>query len=167
VRHPAGFAGSLKRLGWRHDFTGFAAGPLPAGVERFRPEIERQAKSPGGVIEQAALLWRILYTAADGYRERHPDWIFVRHEDASRKPVATFEQLYSRLGLEWTERARAGVERSSSAKNPPEARSRHGTRVASAANVDRWRARLTPPELELLRERTRDVWPRFYADDDW
>lgn len=167
VRHPAGFAGSLKRLRWTHDFAGFANGPLPPDLERFRPEIEGQARRPGGVIEQAALLWRILYAAADGFRARHEDWLFVRHEDASRRPLQTFERLYTQLGLEWTPRAREGVRRSSSPDNPPEARSGHSTRVASAENVERWRARLTPSELDLLREQTRDVWPRFYSDDDW
>jgi hypothetical protein len=168
VRHPAGFAGSVKRLRWTHDFGGFLAdGALPAELARFEPEIRDFAERPRGPVEQAALLWRILYAAVDAYRSRHPAWLVVRHEDLSREPLAGFERLYGALGLEWTPQARAEVERSSSVANPPEARSKHDVRVASAENVDRWRARLTPPELELVRERTRDVWPRFYADDEW
>jgi hypothetical protein len=167
VRHPAGFVGSVKRLRWRHDFGGFLEDGLPPELERFEPEIREQTQRPSGVVEQAALLWRILYAAVDAYRGRHPEWAVVRHEDLSREPIAGFEALYGRLGLEWTPRAREQVERASSPRNPPEARSKHDVRVASAENVDRWRARLTPPELELVRERTRDVWPLFYSPEDW
>ena len=39
----------------------------------------------------------MLYNAVDGIRDRHPDWAFVRHEDASAEPVATFERLYAQL----------------------------------------------------------------------
>jgi hypothetical protein len=167
VRHPAGFVGSVKRLRWTHDFAGLLEDGLPPGLERFEPEIREQAQRPGGLVEQAALLWRILYAAVDGYRRRHPGWVVVRHEDLSRDPLGGFEALYARVGLEWTERAREEVERSSSPSNPPEARSKHDVRIASAENLGRWRARLTPPELELVRERTRDVWPLFYAPEDW
>jgi hypothetical protein len=167
VRHPAGFLGSVKRLRWTHDFGGFLEDGLPPELERFEPEIRDQAQRPGDVVEQAALLWRILYAAVDGYRRRHPDWVVVRHEDLSRDPLGGFESLYARVGLAWTRRAREEVERSSSPSNPPEARSKHDVRVASAENVGRWRVRLTPPELELVRERTRDVWPLFYSPEDW
>ena len=37
----------------------------------------------------------------------------------------------------------------------------------SAASLGRWRDDLTAEEVETLRERTRDVWPRFYSDEDW
>ena len=84
IRHPAGFAGSLKRLGWKHSFATFLVdGRAPEVVRPFEDEIRAQAERPGGMLEQAALLWRILYGAVDGYRERHPDWVFLRHEDAS------------------------------------------------------------------------------------
>jgi hypothetical protein len=84
IRHPAAFAASLKRLGWRHSFaTFFDDGRLPEVLQPYEAEIREQAERPGEILEQAALLWRVLYGAVDGYRQRHPDWIFLRHEDAS------------------------------------------------------------------------------------
>ena len=67
----------------------------------------------------------MLYNAVDGYRERHPDWVYLRHEDASADPSRTFEQLYARLGLELTEEARRSIERASASENPAELRSPH------------------------------------------
>ncbi|HTS73382.1 MAG TPA: sulfotransferase [Gaiellaceae bacterium] len=168
VRHPAGFAGSLKRLGWKHSFATFLVdGCVPEILRPYEDEIRAQAESPGGALEQAALLWRILYGAVVGYRERHPDWVFLRHEDAGSDPVGTYERLYARLGLELTPAARERIERASRSENPVEADSPHAVDLDSAGAVSRWRTILEPDEVDFLRERTQDVWPRFYSDEDW
>lgn len=168
IRHPAAFAASLKRLGWKHSFATFIHdGQVPELLRPYEAEIRAQAEHPGEILEQAALLWRVLYNAVDGYRERHPDWVFLRHEDASLDPVGTFERLYERLGLELTPAARAEIARASASGNPAELTTPHAVELDSAASLGRWRDDLTPDEVETLRERTRDVWPRFYSDEDW
>ena len=169
IRHPAAFAASLKRLGWNHSFATFfdEDGTLPDVVHPYEAEIREQAHRPGDGLAQAALLWRLLYHAVDGYRERHPDWVFLRHEDASLDPTGTVERLYDGLALELTPAARAEMEQSSAAHNPPELPTPHAVALDSAASLGRWRDQLTPAETETLRERTRDVWPRFYAESDW
>ena len=168
IRHPAAFAASLKRLGWKHSFATFIQdGRVPEVVRPYETEIREQAERPGEILTQAALLWRLLYNAVDGYRERHSDWAFVRHEDASAEPVATFERLYSMLGLELTPAAREAIARASAPDNPAELSTPHAVELDSAASLGRWREDLTAEEVETLRERTRDVWPRFYSDEDW
>ena len=168
IRHPAAFAASLKRLGWKHSFATFIQdGRVPEVVRPYEAEIREQAEQPGEILAQAALLWRLLYNAVDGYRERHPDWEFVRHEGASAEPVATFERLYSTLGLELTPAAREAIARASAPDNPAELSTPHAVELDSAASLGRWREDLTAEEVETLRERTRDVWPRFYSDEDW
>ncbi len=137
IRHPAAFAASVLRLGWSQS------------------------------LDEAALLWRDLYSTVDGYRDRHADWDFVRHEDASRAPLPTFERLYERLGLELTARVREEIERHSAPGNPAQTRSRHAIRVDSAANAESWRTFFDADETARLREATREVWPRFYSDEDW
>jgi hypothetical protein len=168
VRHPAAFAASIKRLGWKHSFaTFYDDGRLPETLRPFEAEIREQAERPGDPVAQAALLWRLLYNAVDGYRERHPDWSFVRHEDASLDPLGTFERLYERLGLTLTDAARDEIARSTASDNPAELPTPHSVQLDSAASLGRWREDLTTEEVETLRERTRDVWPRFYSDEDW
>jgi hypothetical protein len=168
IRHPAAFAASLKRLGWKHSFDTFIQeGRVPEVLRPYEAEIREQAERPGEILAQAALLWRVLYNAVDGYRERHPDWSFIRHEDASAEPVATFERLYERLGLDLTQDARDAIARASASDNPAELPTPHAVELDSAASLGRWRGDLTAEEIETLRERTRDVWPRFYSDEDW
>ena len=119
IRHPAAFAASLKRLGWKHSFATFIQdGGVPEVVRPYEAEIREQAERPGETMAQAALLWRLLYNAVYGYRDRHPDWAFVRHEDASAEPVATFERLYAQLGLDFTPAAREAIARASCAGKP-------------------------------------------------
>jgi sulfotransferase family protein len=168
IRHPAAFAASLKRLGWEHSFaTFFDDGRLPEIVRPYENEIREQAREPGDVLTQAALLWRVLYNAVSEYRERHPEWEFLRHEDASLRPLETFERLYGHLGLRLTDRARSAIERSSASENPAELSRPHAVELDSAASLGRWREQLTPEEIQTLRERTSDVWTRFYSDEDW
>ena len=168
IRHPAAFAASLKRLGWKHSFATFIQdGRVPEVLRPYEAEIREQAERPGEILAQAALLWRVLYNAVDGYRERHPDWAFVRHEDASAEPVATFERLYAQLDLDFTADAREAIARASAPDNPAELATPHAVELDSAASLGRWRDDLTAEEVETLRERTRDVWPRFYSDEDW
>jgi hypothetical protein len=168
VRHPAGFAASLKRLGWQHSFATFIdRGRVPELLRPYEDEIRAHAEDPADVLAEAALLWRILYGTAAGYRERHPDWVFLRHEDAAAEPGGTFERLYGQLGLELTPAARERIERASGSENPVERPSPHAVDLDSAGAVSRWRTLLSPDEVDLLRERTRDVWPLFYSDEDW
>jgi len=168
IRHPAAFAASLKRLGWKHSFANFIQeGRVPEVVRPYEAEIRQQAERPGEILAQAALLWRLLYNAVDSYRERQPDWAFVRHEDASAEPVATFERLYAQLGLDLTPAAKEAIARASAPDNPAELATPYAVELDSAASIGRWREDLTAEEVETLRERTRDVWPRFYSDDDW
>jgi hypothetical protein len=164
IRHPAAFVSSVRRLGWAHSFDTFLDERLLRGpIGRFEAEI----RGPGDPLERAALLWRILYTAVDDYRSRHDDWVFLRHEDASREPLATFESLFARLGLDLTPQARAAILAASSGANPEAPESTHAIRVDSAANAKRWRRELDPGDVERIRELTQDVWPRFYDDEDW
>jgi hypothetical protein len=169
VRHPAGFTGSIKRLSWRHGFSSFLDddGRLPEILGPYEDEIRAQADDPADALAEAATLWRILYGVAAGYREQHPDWIFLRHEDAGADPLGTYERLYAQLGLELTPAARERIERASGRENPVEGRSPHAVELDSAGAVSRWRTLLDADEVEFLRERTRDVWPRFYSDEDW
>ena len=170
IRHPGAFVASLKRLGWTHRFDTFIDenGTVPEIVRPYEREIRAEAaRASVDVVAQASLFWRILYNAVDGYRARHDDWIFPRHEDLSRDAEGEFERLYARLGLEWTSAVRREIAGASSTENPDVPDSTHAIRVDSSANVDRWRSVLTRQEADEVRESTADVWPRFYSDDDW
>jgi hypothetical protein len=169
VRHPAAFASSLVRLDWRHDFRGFLEQPLLMRdhLAPFADDIRNLVEREHDVLDEAILLWRLVYSTGATFRERNPDWIFVRHEDLSLDPAAGFASLYSRLELELTEDARHQIDEHSDDANPDELDTWHGVRLASRASLESWRRRLTPEEIERVRAGTADVWPAYYGADDW
>ncbi len=171
VRHPAAFAGSLKRLDWRFDFGEFLAQPdlMTAHLEPYADEIAAAAASPPEIIDQAILLWRCLNSVVAAEARRHPDWLLVRYEDVAADPARRTRELYDHLRLRWDASTANAVERLSSAENPVEAdttKTRDVQRDSGAA-MWTWRARLEPDEVARVRMGTADVAAQFYGNDDW
>ena len=163
IRHPAAFAGSLKERGWTHPFAHFLLQPLLMRdhLEPFAGDILRFAREERDVVDQAALLWKVIYATISRYRERHPDWIYLRHEDLSKDPVEGFRVLFEKVGLEFSAATERAIVTHSFARTDA------GLRRDSRANIDTWKQRLTGPEIERVRAAVADVSGEFYADREW
>lgn len=169
VRHPAGFASSLMRLGWAFDFQDLLAQPL---LMRDHLEGERAAMEkmdPGDILGQAALLWKLIYRRVHEMQQAHPEFLVVRHEDLSLDPVASYRDLYAALGLHFTAGAEKTVRTSSSSENPKElARTKHhAVKMDSRASMSSWKKRLTPEEIGRIRAVTGEAAQLFYGPEDW
>jgi sulfotransferase family protein len=171
IRHPAAYASSMRRLGWTHDFSGFLRQPglVDDLVPTLRADIEAMARSPGDILDQAALLWNVIHTAVDAYRRDHPGWAFVRHEDLSAAPAAGFRELFGRVDAEFTDDVERHVAETTGPGNPAEAGQGviHERRRDSSAAARTWLDRLTPEEVARVRERTEAVASAFYGEEDW
>lgn len=169
VRQPAAFVASLKRLGWRHDFSSLAEQHrlLADHLAPYESDIRRYARAPGDVVDESILLWRMIYHTVDSYRSAHPEWQFVRHEDLSRDPLEGFARLYGVLDLELTTRARAAITAHSATTNPEHLTRAHAVRLDSRASLDGWRRILTPDEVRRVRTGVSDVAPAFYPETEW
>jgi hypothetical protein len=121
------------------------------------------------VIGQAALLWKLIYRSVHAAREAHPEFIIVRHEDLSLDPVDGYRNLYSLLGLEFTPRVEKAILNASSSENPVELSRKkvHGYKLDSRANVNNWKKRMTPDEINRVREIAAEVAPLYYSDLEW
>jgi Sulfotransferase domain len=168
VRHPLAFVSSLKRLNWSFDFGDLLGQPqlMNRLLSPFRGEMERMQRQPEDVISQASLLWRLIYHTVARYRMTQPRLIVVRHEDLSSHPVEGFRQLYADLGLAFGASAERTVVRSSMEENPTEVslRDPHAVRLNSRANLENWKHRLSPEEIERVLEATHDIASCFYED---
>ena len=117
VRHPAAFAASLKRLDWTFDFDHLTcpavADARPARAVRW--EIERPPRvRPGDIIDQAALLWTVIYGSVGGASGSR-----CARRISDRNPVTEIERLYQRLGLTWSAEVAAKVRRPRARTIPP------------------------------------------------
>jgi hypothetical protein len=171
IRHPAAFAYSVRRMNWKHDFSHFLQQPLLMRdyLHPFEAEIRAFAQTEQDILDQAALLWKLIYSVVLTYQQAHPEWIFLRHEDVASDPVVYFESLFQNLGLDFSPRIRQVIEDYSNATNPANPRrgtARFGKRHSKAL-IQNWKQKLTPEEIARLRHKVGDVADAFYQDSEW
>ena len=82
-------------------------------------------------------------------------------------PQAGFRRIYEHLGLAFDERVRATIDDHSRGGSPVTAPDATSRRRDSRAAAEAWRLRLTPHEVERIREGVEQVAKEFYGDDDW
>jgi hypothetical protein len=171
IRHPAAFAGSLKRLDWHFPFENFLRQPrlMEDHLRPFHDAVEQCARRPPNIVDQAVLLWRILHTVILRYRSEHPKWQFVRHEDISARPLEEFGKLFKALGLGWSAHIARTIVQHTGSENPTEAAEGavHQLKRNSRDNIWNWTQRLDRDEISRIRKGTEDVASRFYSDSDW
>ena len=171
IRHPAAFAASLSRLGWRFDFTNFLSQPslMSTDLAPFADEIAAAARRPPDPITQAALLWKSIYATVDRYRRERPRWIFLRHEDLSADPLNGFHAICRRTGIASSGAIADMVRRSTSPENPVDAPRgvTHAVMRDSGRIARSWRRRMDSRETAVLRASVEDVASRFYTDEEW
>ncbi len=168
IRHPAGFVSSLKRLGWRFDFQPFLQ--QKELMEDYLGPFEEEMRSPNkDIIYESALLWKYFYYVVDKYRQKHPDWIFIRHEDLCRNSVKEFENLYRRLGLPFSYKIRKKIKKYSSIQNPIEPPNNEVTYLKrnSQSLIKQWKKRLTKEEIKRIRDITGELSHKYYSEDEW
>ena len=169
VRHPAGFASSLKRLNWTFDFRDLLEQPLLMekwlGVDRA----EMQLIQPNDVVGQAALLWRMIYRIVARMMKLHSSFIVVRHEDLSLDPISCYRDLYATLDLDFTPKVERMILNASSSENPTELSEQkvHDVKLDSRANLDNWKKRLSKNEITRIRKMTGKTTQLFYSDEEW
>lgn len=171
VRHPAAFAGSLKRLGWTFDFRNWAQQDLLLRdlLAPFAGEIEAFARTERDIIDQAILMWNGIHHAIGSFRDRHPDWVLVKYEDLAARPVAGFRELAGRLGLAWDRRMDEAVARFSSDRNRGEVPTwlHRSVKRDSRSAARTWLSRLTDEERARVRAGTEQIAGAFYTEADW
>jgi hypothetical protein len=169
VRHPAGFASSLKRLNWAFDFRDLLDQPLLMEKWLDVDRAEMIAVQGDDILGQAALLWRMIYRVVARMMKLHPSFIIIRHEDLSHDPVSCYRDLYAALDLDFTPAVEKTIMNASSAENPTELSKGkvHAVKLDSRANLDNWKKRLSADEITRVREMTGRTAKLFYSDEEW
>jgi len=169
VRHPAGFASSLKRLNWPFDFRDLLNQPMLMRDHLEKDRADMESMQANDIVGQSALLWQMVYRSVHTTRNLFPDFKIVRHEDLSLDPVTGYKSLYESLGLVFDEKVRDTILNSSSSENPTELSKKkvHSVKLDSRANMDNWKKRLTSDEITRIRKTTEDVSHLFYSDEEW
>ena len=151
VRHPAAFAASVQRQGYRHPFSHFLQQPrlMRDHLEPFESDIQAMGDHASNTIEESALLWCIITHMTLKLKDSHPDWLFHRYEDLASAPAESFERMFNKLHLEFSLEIRNRIVRS------------------THPNLSGWRKDLSPTEIGLLRSKVDEVASLLYTDADW
>jgi hypothetical protein len=179
VRHPAAMVASYRKLGYRAHFRHFLDQPqlMADYLEPWRADMEALVETDDRVA-QVATFWTMLHRVLAEMADRSDRLHVVRYEDLCADPVGEFERLFTRMGLEFNDAARAEVVRGTegSSKNQSHAWrvSRHGglSRTAfrpmdSRSMIWAWKDKVSPGEAARIRAIAGPVAERFYSDADW
>lgn len=172
IRHPAAFASSLKVKGWKFDFRQFLTQRelIETHLAPYLPELQKMAEIEHPIVEQAALLWNIIYTRVEQYMNFHKDWLYLRHEDVSAQPEEYCKKVLAHLGIPFCRNIERMLLETTSGKNNRntiEESLRDSVYRDSRENIKSWKHRLTASEADFVRGYTQPVWCNFYDESDW
>jgi hypothetical protein len=171
IRHPAAVVSSLKRLNWGLPLWHLLEQPrlIEDHLRPFEKQLKAFRDEQHDTIDQAILLWNVLYHVVSRYRQEHREWIFVRHEDISRDSLQGFSDLFARLGLDFSPAVQSTIEAYCASSNRREVPVgwAHSLKRDSRSLIWNWKERLTESEIERVREGTQDTAKVFYSDEDW
>lgn len=165
IRHPAAFAGSIKKAGWRSGMKNFLRQPLLMEhlLVDFKDEIHKHNNNELDYVDEAILLWNMIHSVILNYQKKYKnEWLFGRHEDISMDPVRYFFEMYKYLDLDFKDSIRNKIEEFSSNSD-----NAHKLKRDSKANIYSWKNRLTAEEIDRVRRKTEKISSEFYSDDDW
>ena len=166
IRHPAAFVGSLKVANWPFQFSHLLDQPLLMEelLTPYEKEIVDFAENEHDLIDQAILLWNLIYWVVIKFQKDHDgDWIFVKHEDLSRDPLKEYRKIYKKLEIPFSDLAQSRISKYSYTDVS------EGTRMVrdSKNNIWKWTTRLTVDEITRVREKTHEISRHFYEEKDW
>ena len=169
IRHPAAIVNAYKALNWTHPFSHFLNQPelMIEHLAPFQAEVKDFVKKEYDIIDQAALLWKLIHYMIIKYQKTHPDWIFIRHEDLASTPVEGYRNLFSRLELPFSEHIRSVIKVHSFHAQLSDTTRPYSIKQNSTQVISKWKKHLTPGEVRRIRKRVEEVSSHFFSQDEW
>jgi hypothetical protein len=169
IRHPAAFVQSIVGRKLRHPFGDFVDQPLLMEdlLAPYADEIRTFAREERPLFDQGILLWNVLHHAIERFRERRPDWLFMRLEDLARDPLERFTQIFEHVNVPVEVATRERIATHSSTDNPEQVADMASTKRNSAEAVVAWKRKLSSEQIASIRERVEPLAGAFYGPEDW
>lgn len=164
IRHPAAFVASLLIKGWEFDFNNYLVQKnlMDKCLYDYTDDIVEFSKNRKSIIDQGILLWNTIYSIVYKYKKKYnDDWMFVKHEDLSKLPVEKFKDIFKYLNINFDSQVEKRIISSTTASKNTELERN------SLENLCTWKSRLSPDEINNVKEKSFHVWNKFYSEDDW
>ena len=174
IRHPAAFVSSYTKKNWHFDFKHLLEQPLlmEQHLYPFEKEMQESTTKKYDAVDEASLLWKLIYHVVAKYRDNHQDWIFAKHEDISSNPVDGFQEIFEFLDLDLSDQIKDTIREYSGSQNPSETTKQENLfhlhlKRDSKSNIKNWQNRLSDAEISRIRDNTEEVAQKFYLEADW
>lgn len=171
IRHPAAFASSIKHLKWSHNFNHFLMQPklMSDYLQPFKEEIEDFCTYEHSYVEQAVLLWKIIYSTVYSYQNHYPNWTYLRHEDISDNPVEEFKSLFKKLDLDFTKKIESKIIKYTEQKSYSDPIYFNSSCLLRNSKVNKqyWKSRLTLEEINFVKAQVEEISSKFYSEHEW
>jgi hypothetical protein len=168
IRHPAAFADSIRERNWTHNFTHFLNQPLLMeehfGI--FKEEILKFTRKEYDIIDQAILLWKLIYYMVSKYREKHPEWFYIKHEDLSLDPLKGFKEIFGYLKIGLSKEIKKIIREHSNYTNLIDG-DIHSIKRNSKVIIKKWKNKFTGKEIKKIRDSVEHISRKFYSDEEW
>ncbi len=165
IRNPLGFVGSLKKAEWDFDFTHIKEQEMlmKEKLQPFTEDVEKVLQK-SDFIERACLLWNMLHHIIYEYMQINKDWLFIKYRDIAVDPVQKFSEIFDYTGLKMNDQITQYIQNYTSRSNPKEAENHEYMPRDSKKSLENWKDRLTPEEVEKVKELTNDVFKKLYQN---
>lgn len=171
IRHPASFVSSLKKYNWQFPFAHFLHQKklIEEKLSPFRSKIKEFSQYEKDIIDQAILLWKIIYYVVNEYRKKYDNWTFLKLEELASNPLQEFEKLYKKFNLKYSNSIKNKIVENSRGKNPNKVSKDDPSNIKrnSKAQIKIFKKRLSQKEISYIKEQTSGIWENFYTESDW
>lgn len=158
LRHPCGQFESWKRLGWTPQLEKLLENPRLV-ADHLRP-FEDLIRSARSYWERVGAYWGAVMHVVHRQSGPAAPRRIVAYEWLCDDPVARIQELYRQLGLDWHPAAERFLRRANT-----EGDRRHDSLNRLAARqVDEWKQRLSPEEIETCRRFVAPFGLPYYPD---
>lgn len=160
LRHPCGVISSYLSLDWDSELEAILERPIPEGYPELAEEVARRKAGPQDKLSDLILQWKLFTAATLDLQRRHPDWMFILHDDLCLHPGEYFERIFRALDLRLTPLIADKIRResSSTAAGAGTGEVQHQHERDSRAVIDAWRKKLPHDAAERILAETADLW---------
>lgn len=168
VRHPCGFAESLARKAGTFDFADLAQPALLEALPDMAADILRFRDEPRPAIEQAAMLWAVVYGFAKRYLVPDARTFVLRQDDLVLETDATLDRLLGFIGVPRNPAIDTFAEENLRAEGSDFSGSGAYYKRDGKEALVKWRERVSDADRARVRAITGDIAASYgYGEDSW
>lgn len=168
VRHPCAFTESFVRAGNGFDFANLLQPELFDAMPSEAAAIQGMAQTPKSLVEQAALLWRVLYGFAARYLIGNPLTAAVRQDEIVLETSETTKRLFAFTGGTYNASTDRFIAENFTANAADFSKSGSYIRRDGRSTLNKWHGRLSCEEVVVIQGMTESIAAQLgYGPASW